>query len=175
MRRVVLVFLVLVMALTLGACSLLSPSDSDEATEASSDSSLPAVEQGVVRVELAWTDPVDMDLEIWDAGGQAAITSAGLENEDVTDGTEGSEYFDFTGDYAEGEYVVSVYFAEETNVVDAARVTLIVTNTSGETETYTKTISWEEGQDQWHAVKIDATTGDITVVDEIVESEVTEE
>jgi len=173
MRRVVLALLVLAMALTLSACSLLG--SSDEATEASPDSSLPALEKGVVRVELAWTDPVDMDLEIWDAGGQAAITSAAIENDDVTDGTEGSEYFDFIGEYSDGEYVVSVYFAEETNVVDSASVTLIVTNSSGETETYTKTISWEEGLDQWHAIKIDAATGDITVVDEIIESEVTEE
>ena len=173
MRRVVLALLVLAMAFTLGACSLLG--SSGEAEEAASDSNLPALEEGVVRVELAWTDPVDMDLEIWDAEGQSAITSAGLENEDVTDGTEGSEYFDFTGEYAEGEYVVSVYFAESTNVVDSAGVTLIVTNSSGATETYTKTISWEEGQDQWHAIMIDAATGEITVVDEVIESEVTEE
>ena len=54
-------------------------------------------------------------------------------------------------------------------------ISLIVTNSSGATETYTKTISWEEGQDQWHAVIIDAATGEITVVDEVIESEVTEE
>ena len=172
MRRMMLALFVLAMALMLGACSLLG--SSDEATEVTPDSSLPAVEKGVVRVELAWTDPVDMDLEIWDAEGQAAITSAGLENEDVTDGTEGSEYFDFTGDYAEGEYVVSVYFAESTQVIDSAEVTLVVTNSSGQVETYSKTISWEQGQDQWHAVKIDAATGDITVVDEVIEAEVTE-
>ncbi len=172
MRRLFLVSVVLVACLALVGCGSSADTGSD-AVSTGPDTS-PALDGGVVRVVLGWDEPVDMDLEIWDADGQNAVTAAGIENEDVTDGTAGTEYFDFAGDYAEGEYVVSVYFAEETNIADEANVILTVTKADGSTQTRSRTIAWEEGSDQWHAFKIDGATGEIEDVDEIVETEVKE-
>lgn len=174
MRRVLLALLVLVMALSLTACFGGSDGDSGDSSDAGSSAmgpdNNPAVEDGVVRVTLGWDEPIDMDLEIWDAAGENAETAAGLENEDIMDGTEGREYFDFTGAYSDGEYVVSVYFAEEMNVVESANATLEVIKADGSTETRSSEIMWEEGSDQWHAFSIDAATGDIADIDEFIET-----
>ena len=121
MRRIAMVLIVLLTCLTLVGCG--SSTDSGESPPdkdvTQGPDTTPALEDGVVRVTLGWAEPVDMDLEVWDADGQTALTSAGNENEDVLDGTKGREYVDFTGDYGEGEYVISVYFAEETHAAHA--------------------------------------------------------
>ncbi len=136
--------------------------------------------EGATQVVLSWDEPVDMDLEIWDPTGEGALTSAGLTNEDVFDGTEGSEYFDFvdhgeTGDFSQGEYVVSVYFAEETDEIAEADILLTVTQPDGTVLTREGTVYWEVGRDQWHAFRVDAATGAIEDMDEFIETEVLDE
>ncbi|GAB4277097.1 MAG: hypothetical protein Kow0056_08250 [Coriobacteriia bacterium] len=128
-----------------------------------------------VRVTLAWTAPVDLDLEIWDADGAEALYPAWqFEGEDVSEGP-GEETFQFT-DYADadlssGVYTVSVYFAEEENVVEEADATLTVTYADGSSTDYPITIYWEPGRDQYHAFTVDAATGEVTMVDEYIEIE----
>ncbi len=188
MRRATLILLVLVLSMMLVACGSSDSSDgvvsppnetsgpgSSSTAGAQGPDTVPALSDGAVRVTLGWDEPIDMDLELWDSLGENALTSAGLENGgDVTDGDTGREYLDLTGDYATGTYVVSVYFAEEENVVDSATATLTVYKADGSTEVRSRSIAWEKGSDQWHAFEIDAATGDIVDVNEIVEVEVTE-
>ncbi len=118
-----------------------------------------------VRVVLEWDDPVDLDLELWEADGETFITSAYTEGSpDVTDG-DGAEYFDLDGEYGDGEWVLSVYFAstdgpEETE----ARVT--VRRPGQQDVVVTGTIYYDPDEgDQWHAVRVDADTGDVEVID----------
>lgn len=135
----------------------------------------PALAQGVVRVELGWDEASDLDLEIWDATGENLVVRALTENgADITDGTQGREYFDFTGDYDNGTYVISVYFAAQNNAPDAAVATVVVHMANGDTVTRSQQILWDPGQDQWHAFSIDASTGDIVDMDEFIDIETTE-
>ncbi len=135
----------------------------------------PAVAQPV-KVSLRWDKPVDMDLEIWNAAGQNLIHRAfpgeeGWKAEncgaDVKDGTQGEEFFLFkktqNEDFSSGEFVVSVYFAarEENSTIDAANATVTITKADGTTESISRMVRWTPGEDQWHAVKINATTGAI--------------
>lgn len=186
MRRVLLVVLMVVLGLALVACgSSDNPGDvgspPDDASDALSTTAggqgpdnTPDRVDGVVRVVLGWDEPIDMDLEIWDSLGETAITAAGLEGVDVVSGDDGREFFDFTEDFASGRYVVSIYFAEEENIVDAATATLTVLKADGSTEIRSRSIAWEEGSDQWHAFEIDGATGDIVDVNRVIQIEVTE-
>jgi len=126
-------------------------------------------ETGVVTARLEWDVNADLDLEIWDASGENQLNNASsLIGEDVSSGLDGYEYFEFkdygSEDYSTGEYMLSVYFWDS-EVVDSAEARLTIQDKSGDTAIYTKTIMWEPGFDQWHAVRVNATTGDITVVD----------
>jgi len=148
-----------------GGCTDDPTSDSSPISDSTTAADSPC---GVTQVVLAWDEAIDLDLEIWSGDGEGALTSAGLENEDVIDGTQGTEWIDFTGELADGEYVVSVYFAEETDIVPSAIAHLTVTKTDGSTLVRTKEIMWEEGWDQWHGFRIDAETGDIEDIDEFI-------
>lgn len=180
MRRILVLLVMLVFAVSVVGCSLGGGGATTPEKVPSGDSAsqgpdtAPALEEGVVRVTLGWDEPIDLDLEIWDENGENAITSAGMESEDVMNGEEGREYFDFAGDYVSGTYVVSVYFAEEQNVVDSAKATVTVFGPDGTTESVVTTMQWEEGKDQWHAFSIDAATGQTTTIDQVVTIEVTE-
>lgn len=144
-------------------------------TPATAPSGTPA-RSGVTRVELSWSERVDMDLEIWNASGQNLLErSFNLCGEDVKDGTAGREWFEFrrfdaSDDYSSGVYVVSLYFAArpDNSSVDQARATITVTKPDGTTLTRQKTINWDPGRDQWHAFSIDAATGAVTDKDEFV-------
>lgn len=141
------------------------------------------------KVTLRWDQPVDMDLEIWNASGQNLIHRAFAgENwtapncgTDVTDGTKGEEFFIFKSagseDFATGEYVVSIYFAQrpEGSNVTSARATVVVTKADGSTVERSRNVQWEEGQDQWHAFRIDAKTGNILEdIDKFIKIETTQ-
>lgn len=124
-----------------------------------------------VAVWLSWPEGVDMDLEIWDASGDTQLTTASfLVGEDITDGSMGEEYFEFASydieDYSTGEYVVSVYYADFSDLEGEANVTLSVQKADGSTETWAKTVMWDPEFDQWHAFRIDAVTGETVEVDE---------
>lgn len=180
MKRSTLVVLALLLVLAISGCGGTSGSSGGQTSGGSSSggeaasTSAPKPEPGTVQVALSWDEPVDVDLEVWDAEGQEAVTSAGIVTEDVTNGESGDEYVDFvkydSQDLSSGEYVISVYFAEETNTVDSTTVTLFVTSADGDVETRTHELMWEEGKDQWHAFSVDAETGEITDIDELVET-----
>ncbi len=151
------------------------PGGSTEAAGTMGPDTTPALIDGVVRVELGWDEASDLDLEIWDAAGENLVTRALTVNgADITDGTQGREYFDFTGEYGTGTYVVSVYFAAQNSAPDSAVATVIVHKANGDTETRSQQILWDPGQDQWHAFSIDAQTGDIVDLDEFIDIETTE-
>jgi hypothetical protein len=129
-------------------------------------------EAGTVAVWLSWNEPVDMDLEIWDASGEEFLTSAyAYSGNDLTTGGQGEEYFEFTSyagqDFSSGEYVVSAYYvgSDSGNNPDAM-VTMTVQDVNGNVQSFTKTIKWDPGYDQWHAGRIDAGTGTFTQLDE---------
>jgi hypothetical protein len=125
-----------------------------------------------VSVWLSWSEPVDMDLEIWDASGDSQLNSAySLSGSDIGNGADGDEYFEFKrygeyDDYSSGEYVVSVYFASFLADQDEARVTVTVQAADGSTETWEKTVLWDPGMDQWHAFRIDAVSGQTVEIDQ---------
>lgn len=132
-------------------------------------------ERRPTRVSLRWDKPVDVDLELWNAAGEAALFRASQKQpgcEDVTNGS-GEEFFEFRrfgdDDYSTGSYVVSVYFAarQDESITDA-NVTLTVRRPDGGVETRRKTVYWERGTDQWHAFKIDAATGRIESIDRFI-------
>ncbi len=171
--RSLILALIVVLALTVTGCGLLPGGDDsgdDTGTTSGSD---------IVKVTLSWGESVDMDLEIWESQGDEALFAASqYASEDIFSGADGDEFFEFRvyedEDYSVGEYVISVYFAEEEDVVDDVRVTLEVRKSDGSTITRTGTVYWEPGRDQWHAFRIDAATGDIEDIDELIEIEVTE-
>ena len=129
-------------------------------------------QSGNVSVWLSWEEPVDMDLEIWDASGdEFLLSSFSVFGEDVLNGALGDEYFEFRAtdydDFSSGSFVVSAYFADmEATQGDEAWTTLSVQDVDGRVTTYSKWILWEPGYDQWHAIRIDAATGDTTPIDE---------
>lgn len=149
--------------------------DTDGATSESSGSDQSTAAQPL-RIELTWDEEVDMDLEIWDAAGENLLErSFNLCGEDVKVGSDGREWFEFKkysdeDDYASGNYIVSLYFADrpEGSTVEQARATLTVTKTDGTTVTRTKVIDWEPGRDQWHAFSINARTGAIVDKDRFI-------
>ena len=157
--------------------------DLGEAARSSSDTTAPGSmvtddrglvgEAGDVAVWLSWDEPVDMDLELWGASGEEFLGSAYLyAGDDITVGGAGDEYFEFRAydveDFSTGRYVVSVYFAglDPSGTRDSAYVTLTVQDRDGRVQTFKKTVLWEPGYDQWHAVEIDAVTGAVTPLDE---------
>ncbi|MDA3935889.1 MAG: hypothetical protein PF636_03360, partial [Actinomycetota bacterium] len=115
---------------------------------------------------------------IWNASGDEALTSAGMENYDSFDGLDSSEYIDFKNyadlDLSQGDFIVSVYFADGDDQIPSANVTLIVTKPDGSTEQRSGVVYWEIGMDQWHAFSINAETGEITDMDTYIDVEVTE-
>jgi hypothetical protein len=127
---------------------------------------------GTVAVWLSWDAPVDMDLEIWDAAGESMIAAAyQYSGDDIQTGGVGDEYFEFSNysdyDFSTGEYVVSAYYVGSDDGSDPdATVTLTTQDIDGRVQTFTKTVRWDPGYDQWHAVRIQASTGQVTTVDE---------
>lgn len=123
----------------------------------------PAAGTGKVRVELTWSEPIDLDLEIWDAAGQnMVLRSSKVCGSDVQSG--GTEYFVFdrygSDDYTRGTYVVSVYFANSQRPPTASvTANLKITLPDGRSVQRSGVVHWERGQDQWHAFSIDASTG----------------
>lgn len=186
MKRYLLVVLTLLLLIVVAGCSPsggTSPDSSSRSKDSDSDSdssatSAPKPDEGTVQVALSWDEPVDVDLEVWDEDGQEAVTSAGLVTDDVKDGEDGDEYVDFVEydeqDLSAGDYVISVYFAEDEGEIESTNVKLIVTKADGTTDVRTRKLLWEKGKDQWHAFSIDARTGDIEDIDQLVET-VTEE
>ena len=164
--------------LVVGGVSLFEDAVDEISTSDGEIAVIPGTTSGTVRVELQWDEPVDMDLEIWDAAGEQALTSAGMENDDSFDGTQAGEYIDFKNlseaNLSSGRYVVSVYFAEGSGDIPSANVTLIVTKADGSTIERTGVVYWEIGMDQWHAFEIDATTGEITDINEFIDIEINE-
>lgn len=157
------------------------PAESDSQPPASVDDSgmgpdtTPPLSGGVTRVVLGWDEVSDLDLEIWTSDGQSLITRALTENgNDVMDGTSGREYFDFTGEYGSGEYVVSIYYVATNEGPNSTTAKVIVYKADGTTETRTAEIRWDPGLDQWHAFRIDADTGSIVDIDEFIDIETTE-
>jgi hypothetical protein len=129
---------------------------------------------GVTKVVLSWTADVDMDLEIWDRGGENLKHRAfNLCGTDIKKGSDGPEWFEFKSypdvDYSTGEFLVSAFFAgRENNSITSAAIKLTVTRPNGSTVERTKTIQWDPGKDQWHAFRINAATGQITDVDRFI-------
>lgn len=128
-------------------------------------------ESGSVAVWLSWDTPVDMDLEIWDAAGENMIAAASeYAGQDITSGADGDEYFEFTTyrdrDFSTGEYVVSIYYwGSDDGSNPDTEVTVTAQDADGRVQTFTKTVKWDPGYDQWHAFRIDAATGAITPMD----------
>lgn len=170
--------LLVVFALLVTGCGLLPGGDdgADDGTSGGGGTS----GSGVAKVTLSWDEPVDMDLEIWDnAGENAMFAASSYGGEDVQDGS-ADEFFEFKQygeeDFSAGKYVVSVFYAgrpDDSNV-DSVGVTLTVEMPDGSTDVRSGTVFWETGQDQWHAFRIDAATGAIEDIDQLVEIEVTE-
>lgn len=159
----------LVLVTGLAGCDLLTGGEDDGA-----GGSDPGETEGVVRVTLSWNEAADVDLEIWDADGEETLVGpAHFGRTDIEKGADGDETFEFKShdgkDFGRGQYVVSVYFADEETGVERANVTLTVDKRSGVTVTRTGTVYKELGRDQWHAFKIDATRGDIEEIDAYVE------
>lgn len=138
-----------------------------------------------VKVELSWDKPVDMDLEIWNAGGTSLVHRAfGQQTDsihfkgencgqDITSGLAGQEYWYFKKtsdeDFTVGEYVISIFFAGmENSGVSEATAHVTVTKPNGQTITRQRLIQWEKGKDQWHAFRINAATGDMVDIDKII-------
>lgn len=127
----------------------------------------PPAGTGKVRVELTWSEPIDLDLEIWDAAGQNMVLRSFNKcgSDQATGGT--PEYFVFdrygSDNYTRGKYVVSVYFANRERPPTASVTAhLKITLPDGRTVRRSGIVHWERGQDQWHAFSIDAATGAIT-------------
>ena len=123
-----------------------------------------------VAVWLEWEEPVDLELEIWQDEETFMLTAHNFIHEDIQDGADGYEYFEF-GDYggfdvSSGQYVVSVYFADLEPVQEEAFPTLTIEGPGGSTQTHMGIIGWDASMDQWHAFWIDAATGAITPIDE---------
>ncbi|HNW92659.1 MAG TPA: hypothetical protein PKM88_07120 [bacterium] len=134
-----------------------------------------------VKVTLSWDKPIDMDLEIWNAAGTSMIHRAFAQpnlgwngancGTDVTDGTQGQEFFIFknigTEDFSNGQYVISVYFASmgQNSSISEAFATVTITKPDGTTQPFRRKIQYQPGQDQWHCCRIDATTG--AVIEEL--------
>ena len=172
--KLVALVLVVLMMFALTGCDLFG-GGTDDSDDGGTSVSVPS---GVVRVSLEWDDPVDLDLEMWDADGESALFMAGTySGEDVMEGP-GEEYFDFKAygdeDFSTGDYVISVYFANEENVQDAADATLSVTDADGDTRTFDITVYWEPGRDQYHAFRIDAASGAVDMIEEYIEIEIEE-
>ncbi len=128
---------------------------------------IPPAGTGKVRVELTWSEPIDLDLEIWDAAGQNMVLRSFNKcgSDQSTGGT--PEYFVFdrygSDNYTRGTYVVSVYFANRERPPTASVTAgLKITLPDGRTVRRSGVVHWERGQDQWHAFSIDAATGAIT-------------
>jgi len=145
-----------------------------------SSSSTPVQASGTVKVTLSWDKPIDMDLEIWDSPGQnLKLRSFNQCGSDIQDGTQGSEYFEFkqygSDNYANGKYVVSVYFAGMGDAsIEECFADLEIIKADGSRDTRRRKIFWEAGQDQWHAFRIDAATGNIEDIDEFITITTTE-
>jgi hypothetical protein len=168
--RLFALILAVLAVFAMAGCDLLPGGGGDGGTDDGGSSS-----DGDVRVELAWDDEVDMDLEIWDNQGENALFAASsYAGTDVTDGS-GTEFFEFKQygdeDFGSGKYVVSVFYAgqPEDGDIPSVPVTLTITKPDGSTETRSGTVFWEAGQDQWHAFRIDAATGAVEDIDELVE------
>jgi len=140
-------------------------------TSGTTDSGATDVEAGeVVTVYASWSAPEDLDLKIWDEAGDVPLFPAyQLNDVDVIDGSQGEEYFEFkaydTGDYSSGKYTASVYFNGEMDA-DAADVTVTVVRPDGSSDSITNSVEWDPALDQWHALVIDAETGEVEFVDE---------
>jgi hypothetical protein len=140
-------------------------------TSGTTDSGESDVEAGeVVTVYASWSAPEDLDLEIWDEAGDVPLFPAYQINDvDVVDGAQGEEYFEFkaydTGDYSSGRYTASVYFNGEMDA-DPAAVTVTVVRPDGSSDSITNSVEWDPALDQWHALVVDAETGDVEFVDE---------
>ena len=129
---------------------------------------------GAVLVWLEWDEPVDLDLEIWDASGDEYLTNASfLIGDDMQTGGSGYEYFEFkdygTEDYSAGEYVVSVYFAGFDSTDRPAEARLTIQTPSGQLATYSRTVLWDPAYDQWHVVRVEPGTGRVTEIDRFAE------
>lgn len=173
-RLVLLVSLVIALAFGLAGCQALTQPNPG------GDSSGSGTKGDPVKVTLSWEDPVDMDLEIWNSSGEEALFAASsFGGRDVEDGEEGDEFFEFKKygdeDYTAGKYVISVFFAGSGDEsITQADVKITIRMPDGSEETRNGTVYWEEGRDQWHGFRVDAATGDIEDIDEIVEVEVEE-
>jgi len=143
-------------------------------------SNLSTAAGGEVAVGLAWNEPVDCDLEIWDSSGKdLELRAFNLYGNDVTNGSDGMEYFLFSnssdGAYGSGSYVVSVYYAgQNESGIEELDVYLRIITADGRQLRRQKRIFWESGKDQWHAFRIDATSGLITDIDEFIAIQTTE-
>lgn len=127
---------------------------------------------GITTVWLEWDEPVDMELELWDASGEEYYDVAySYGGENVTTGGLEPEYFEFKNydmeDFSSGEWVISVYFSSlDADLDEAANVTLTLQDSSGQVTTFEKTVKWDPSYDQWHAIRLDASTGSYTLLDE---------
>jgi hypothetical protein len=123
----------------------------------------------VVTVYASWSAPEDLDLEIWDEAGDVPLFATyQLSEVDIVDGAQGEEYFEFKaydeGDYSTGKYTASVYFNGEIDS-DPVDVTVTVVRPDGGSNSITNSVEWDPEFDQWHALVVDAETGEVEFVD----------
>lgn len=134
-----------------------------------------AANQPPVKVELKWDKPVDLDLEIWDEPGESLkARSFNWCGKDSRDGKKSGEFFVFdrydTQDFSSGSYVISVFYKARKGhpEIDRVKAKLVVVKPDGSTVERDKVISWEEGKDQWHAIRVNAVTGEVVDIDAFV-------